>query len=129
VRGSRSCRAPARLAGGGEPPVVPRQRRGTPEEEVAIAPARDVPPHLLERVELRRVVPALAVQDILLVEVHAWPVDRVFDRQAVADDIDYDLEHGAAQPQRARTADDEVRRAAAQHERRAHPGRETLAGP
>ena len=103
------CAAAARVAGGREPAVGPHlDRRRAAEEEVAAAPADDVVAPRLERVQLGRVEAALAV-DVRLVDVDARPLDRLATPQPVAEHVDDDLHDRAAQPHRARAADDEPR--------------------
>src|SRR5262249_60891216 len=99
----------------------------TASDAVVLLRARDVRPKRLQPGEAGRVVATFAVQYVGLVEVHARTVDRVLDSEAVTDDVDDDLQHRAPQPQRAGATDDEMRAAAAQHDRRAHGRRQPLA--
>jgi hypothetical protein len=57
----------------------------------------------------------------------AWVLDRLVDRHPVRRDVEDDLQDRAAQPHRARAADDEPGPLAFEHERRRHHAGQPLA--
>src|SRR5262249_4113482 len=115
--------AAARVAGGGETSVLTAlDSRGAAEEQVTAPPANDVVAGRFERVQRRRVEPALTV-DVRLVDVHARSVDRLRDGQPVRDHVDDDLHDRTAQPDGAGAPDDEPRFAGLDDDRGRHHAR------
>ncbi len=95
------------------------------EEHVARAPAHDVVAARLERRDLGLVGSGLDVQRLAL-EMDARRRDRILHPEPVVDHVHHGLHDRAAQARRAGAAEDEMRLAVAQDDRRRHHAREPL---
>src|SRR5690348_10016280 len=103
----------SRVSGRGKRAVLAhRHGRSTAEKQIARAPADDVPAELLHLRKLGGIVPAFAMELLLLVQVNAWTLDRGTDIESVLDDVHDHLQDGAAQPQGTRASHHEPRPAA-----------------